>query len=102
MRWGAGGPGSCSRITGLGEMPRPGGPRTVTDEQVADVVARTLQSTPKNATHWSTRSMAKELGLSQSSGSRIWRAFGLQPHRSETFKLSTNPHIVGLRTVTER
>ncbi|MEE1812381.1 helix-turn-helix domain-containing protein [Streptomyces sp. BE133] len=79
------------RIAGLGDMPRPGGPRTVTDEQVAAVVAKTLESTPKNATHWSTRSMAKEMGLSQSSVSRIWRAFGLQPHRSETFKLSTDP-----------
>jgi len=82
------------RIAGLGDMPRSGGPRTVTDEQVAAVVARTLESTPKNATHWSTRSMAKEMGLSQSSVSRIWRAFGLQPHRSETFKLSTDPYFV--------
>ncbi|MFF1901796.1 IS630 family transposase [Streptomyces sp. NPDC058206] len=82
------------RIAGLGDMPRPGGPRTVTDERVAAVVTRTLESTPKNATHWSTRSMAKEMGLSQSSVSRIWRAFGLQPHRSETFKLSTDPYFV--------
>ncbi|MEU2780157.1 IS630 family transposase [Streptomyces sp. NPDC007162] len=82
------------RIAGLGDMPRPGGPRTVTDEQVAAVIARTLESTPKNATHWSTRSMAKEMGLSQSSVSRIWRAFGLQPHRSKTFKLSTDPYFV--------
>ncbi|WP_327727478.1 IS630 family transposase [Streptomyces sp. NBC_00487] len=82
------------RIAGLGDMPRPGGPRTVTDEQVAAVVTKTLESTPKNATHWSTRSMAKETGLSQSSVSRIWRAFGLQPHRSETFKLSTDPYFV--------
>ncbi|QNA75803.1 IS630 family transposase [Streptomyces sp. So13.3] len=82
------------RIAGLGDMPRPGGPRTVTDEQVAAVVTRTLESTPKNATHWSTRSMAKEMGLSQSSVSRIWRAFGLQPHRSQTFKLSTDPYFV--------
>ncbi|WP_198359640.1 IS630 family transposase, partial [Streptomyces fildesensis] len=82
------------RIAGLGDMPRPGGPRTVTDEQVAAVVTRTLESTPKNATHWSTRSMAKEMGLSQSTVSRIWRAFGLQPHRSQTFKLSTDPYFV--------
>jgi transposase len=82
------------RIAGLGDMPRPGGPRTVTDEQVAAVVTRTLESTPNNATHWSTRSMAKEMGLSQSSVSRIWRAFGLQPHRSQTFKLSTDPYFV--------
>jgi hypothetical protein len=66
----------------------------VTDEQVAAVVAKTLESTPKNATHWSTRSMAKEMGLSQSSVSRIWLAFGLQPHRSETFELSTDPYFV--------
>lgn len=82
------------RIAGLGDMPRSGGPRTVTDEQVAAVVARTPESTPKNATHWSTRSMAHEMGLSQSSVSRIWRAFGLQPHRSQTFKLSTDPYFV--------
>jgi transposase len=82
------------RIAGLGDMPRPGGPRTVTDEQVAAVITKTLESTPKNATHWSTRSMAKEMGLSQSSVSRIWRAFGLQPHRSETFKPSTDSYFV--------
>ncbi len=82
------------RITGLGDMPRSGGPRSVTDEQVAALVTRTLQSAPKNATHWSTRSMAKELGLSQSTVSRVWRAFGLQPHRSETFRLSTDPYFV--------
>ncbi|MFI7504620.1 helix-turn-helix domain-containing protein [Streptomyces sp. NPDC049687] len=82
------------RMAGLGDMPRPGGPRTVTDEQVAAVVTKTLESTPKNGTHWSTGSMAKEMGLSQSSVSRIWRAFGLQPHRSETFKLSTDPYFV--------
>ena len=82
------------RIAGLGDMPRPGGPRTVTDEQVAAVVQKTLESTPKNATHWSTRAMAQEMGLSQSTVSRIWRAFGLQPHRTETFKLSTDPYFI--------
>ncbi|MFD8888874.1 IS630 family transposase [Streptomyces erythrochromogenes] len=82
------------RIAGLGDMPRSGGPRTVTDEQVAALVAKTLEAVPKEATHWSTRSMAKETGLSQSTVSRIWRAFGLQPHRSETFKLSTDPYFV--------
>ncbi|MFE0874444.1 IS630 family transposase [Streptomyces smyrnaeus] len=82
------------RIAGLGDMPRSGGPRTVTDEQVAALVTRTLESAPKNATHWSTRSMARQTGLSQSTVSRVWRAFGLQPHRSETFKLSTNPYFV--------
>ncbi|GAA5012601.1 hypothetical protein GCM10023257_70260 [Streptomyces hyderabadensis] len=75
-------------------MPHTGGPRTVADEQVAAVVKRTLESTPKNATHWSTRAMANETGLSQSTVSRIWRAFGLQPHRTETFKLSTDPYFI--------
>ncbi|TSB40761.1 IS630 family transposase [Streptomyces benahoarensis] len=82
------------RIVGLGDMPRSGGPRSVTDEQVAALVAKTLESAPKDATHWSTRSMAKQTGLSQSTVSRVWRAFGLQPHRSETFKLSTDPYFV--------
>jgi transposase len=82
------------RIVGLGDMPRPGGPRTVTDEQVAAVVKRTLESTSKNATHWSTRAMAQELGLSQSTVSRIWRVVGLQPHRTETALLSTDPCFV--------
>jgi len=82
------------RIAGLGDMPRSGGPRTVSDKQVADVVAATLERMPKDVTQWSTRSMAAEMGLSQSTVSRIWRAFGLQPHRSETFKLSTDPYFV--------
>nr|WSW63301.1 hypothetical protein OG513_34695 [Streptomyces sp. NBC_00998] len=73
------------RIAGPGDMPRPGGPRTVTDEQVDTVVTRTLEATPKNATYWSTRSMAKERGLSQSSVSRIWRAFG-SPAKGQTAK----------------
>jgi transposase len=82
------------RIAGLGDMPRPGGPRTVTDDQVAALVAKTLESTPADATHWSTRSMAAVTGLSQSTVSRIWRAFGLQPHRTESFKLSTDPYFI--------
>lgn len=82
------------RLPGLGDLPRPGGPRTVSDEHVAVVVRRTLESTPKNATHWSTRAMAKEMGLSKSTVARIWRAFGLQPHRTETFKLSTDPYFI--------
>jgi len=82
------------RIAGLGDMPRSGGPRSVTDEQVAALVTRTLETTPRDATHWSTRSMAKATGLSQSTVSRIWRAFGLQPHRVEGFKLSTDPFFV--------
>src|SRR6516165_8685426 len=72
----------------------PGAPRTITDEQVDRVVARTLESKPKAATHWSTRSLAKEMGMSQTAVSRIWRAFGLKPHRTETFKLSTDPLFV--------
>lgn len=84
----------ADRLDGLSDEPRPGRPRSVTDEQVADLIARTLESKPANATHWSTRSMAKKVGLSQSTVSRVWRAFGLQPHRSETFKLSTDPFFV--------
>jgi transposase len=84
----------ADRVAGLSDEPRPGRPRTVRDEQVADLIARTLESKPENATHWSTRSMAGKTGLSQSTVSRVWRAFGLQPHRSETFKLSTDPFFV--------
>jgi transposase len=82
------------RLEGLLDEPRPGAPRTVTDEQVEEVVIRTLESTPRGATHWSTRSMAKATGLSRMTVSRIWRAFGLRPHRSETFKLSPDPLFI--------
>jgi transposase len=82
------------RLEGLTDEPRPGRPRTITDEQVEQVIVRTLESTPKDATHWSTRSMAAEVGLTQSAVLRIWRAFGLQPHRSETWKLSRDPQFV--------
>ena len=82
------------RLDGLVDEPRPGRPRTIGDEQVDAVIARTLESEPTGATHWSTRSMAAELGLSQTAVSRIWRAFGLQPHRAETFKLSRDPQFV--------
>jgi transposase len=82
------------RLDGLTDAPRMGKPRTIEDTQVESVIIRTLESTPKDATHWSTRSMANEMGLSQSAISRIWRAFGLQPHRQETFKLSTDPLFV--------
>lgn len=84
----------AERLAGLTDEPRPGRPRTVSDEQVAELVARTLETKPVNATHWSTRSMAKQVGLSQSTVSRVWRAFGLQPHRAETFKLSADPFFV--------
>jgi transposase len=82
------------RLDGLLDEPRPGRPRTVTDEQVEEVITKTLESTPKNATHWSTRSMAAEVGLTQSAVSRIWRAFGLQPHRQDSWKLSRDPLFV--------
>jgi len=82
------------RLEGLTDEPRPGPPRTITDAHVEDVVTRTLESKPTNATHWSTRGMATATGLSQTAISRIWRAFGLQPHRADTFKLSTDPYFV--------
>ena len=81
-------------LDGLLDEPRPGRPRTVADEQVEAVITRTLETTPKNATHWSTRSLAAELGLSQSAVSRIWRAFGLQPHRRQPWKLSKDPQFI--------
>ena len=82
------------RVEGLYDEPRPGAPRTITDDQVEQVIVRTLETTPRGATHWSTREMAKAVGLSHSAISRIWHTFGLQPHRSETFKLSTDPQLV--------
>src|SRR3990172_974314 len=83
-----------SRLDGLLDDPRPGTPRKITDAQVERVVTTTLESTPRGATHWSTRALAKATGMSQSAVSRIWRAFALQPHRAETFKLSTDPLFV--------
>jgi transposase len=82
------------RLDALVDEPRPGRPRTISDAQVEEVIVKTLEATPKDATHWSTRSMAAEVGLSQSAVSRIWRAFGLAPHRSETWKLSKDPLFV--------
>jgi transposase len=73
------------RLDGLCDEPRPGAPRTITDDQVEQVIIRTLETTPRGATHWSTRDMAKAVNLSRMAINRIWRAFGLQPHRSETF-----------------
>jgi transposase len=84
----------AERLDGLLDEPRPGRPRTVLDEQVEAVITRTLETTPKDATHWSTRSLAAELGLSQSAVSRIWRAFGLQPHRQDSWKLSKDPLFI--------
>ncbi len=82
------------RLDGLLDEPRPGAPRTITDADVERVITLTLESTPADVTHWSTRAMARRTGMSQSAISRIWRAFGLQPHRSETFKLSTDPLFI--------
>ena len=82
------------RLEGLTDEPRPGAPRTVTDDAVERVIVKTLESKPVDATHWSTRSMAAATGMSQTAISRIWRAFGLKPHRQETFKLSTDPQFV--------
>jgi transposase len=82
------------RLEGVLDEPRPGRPRTITDEQVEQVIVRTLESAPKDATHWSTRSMAREVGLTQSAVLRIWKAFGLQPHRQETWKLSKDPQFI--------
>ena len=82
------------RLEALYDEPRPGAPRTITDEHVEQVIIRTLQSTPHGATHWSTRTMAKATGLSHATISRIWHAFGLQPHRTETFKLSPDPLLI--------
>ncbi len=82
------------RVEGLRDDPRPGAPRTVDDERVEALVTATLESVPKDATHWSSRGMARASGLSVSSVQRVWRAFGLRPHRLETFKLSTDPDFV--------
>lgn len=85
----------ASGLVGLSDEYRPGRPRTISDGEVEEVIVRTLQDEPPDeTTHWSTRTMADQVGLSQSAISRIWRAFGLQPHRVDTFKLSTDPHFV--------
>jgi transposase len=84
----------ADRLDGLLDEPRPGQPRKITDAQVEEVIVKTLETTPKDATHWSTRSMAREVGLNQSAVHRIWKAFGLQPHRQETWKLSKDPLFI--------
>ena len=82
------------RLDGLVDEPRPGTPRKISDATVERIVTTTLESTPSDATHWSTRDLAKRIGVSQSTVSRIWRAFNLQPHRIETFRLSNDPLFV--------
>src|SRR5262245_17142690 len=82
------------RLDGLLDEPRPGAPRRITDAEVEDVVRQTLEATPRDATHWSTRAMAAHSGLSQTTIRRIWHAFALQPHRTETFKLSQDPLFI--------
>jgi transposase len=83
------------RLEGLSDEPRPGRPRTITDDQVEQVLTKTLEEPPPHQdTHWSTRSMAKATGMSQTAISRIWRAFGLKPHLTETWKLSTDPQFI--------
>ena len=84
----------AKRLDGLLDEPRPGAPRHIGDAQVERVLAVTLESMPSNATHWSTRLLARRCWMSQSAVSRIWRAFALQPHRSETFKLSRDPLLI--------
>jgi transposase len=81
-------------LEGLADEPRPGAPRKISDAQVEALITRTLEAPPPNASHWSTRTMAESIGMSQSAVSRVWRAFSLQPHRVETFKLSADPFFV--------
>jgi transposase len=81
----------ASRLDGLTDEPRPGVPRSITDAQVGDVVVRTLEEVPEGSTHWSKRELARKVGISATSVQQIWRAFGLQPWRTETFKISPDP-----------
>ena len=84
----------ATRVTGLFDEPRPGAPRQIDDAAIEALIVRTLEATPRGATHWSTREMAKATGFSHMTISRVWRAFGLQPHRTETFKLSPDPLLI--------
>jgi transposase len=83
----------AARLDGLFDEPRPGAPRTISDDQVEAVIVQTLEQKPKDATHWSTRSMAAAMGMSQSSISLIWRAFGLQPHRPRELQALDRPPL---------
>jgi transposase len=82
------------RLEGLSDQPRPGAPRTITDEQVEAVVVATLEELPTDATHWSRALMAKRSGLSKTTVGRIWKALGLKPHLTEAFKLSADPQFI--------
>jgi Homeodomain-like domain len=82
------------RLDGSYDEPRPGAPRRISDEQVEQVIVQTLEETPRGTTHWSSRGMAKASGLGRTTVQQIWRAFGLQPHRTETFRLSTDPLLI--------
>lgn len=84
----------ATRVAGLYDEPRPGAPRTISDDEVEDVVVKTLETKPKGRTHWSTRKMAKKAGISHSTVGRIWRTFGLQPHVVKTFKISDDPLFI--------
>src|SRR5213596_2849987 len=83
-----------TRLEGLYEEPRPGAPRKVTDDDVEQIIIQTLETTPRGQTHWSTRELAKATGFSRMTISRVWRAFGMQPHRTESFKLSPDPQLI--------
>ena len=85
---------AARRLEGLDDEPRPGAPRKIGDDKIAEVVTRTLETVPDDATHWSRRSMARATGVSATTVHRIWGAFGLQPHRVESFKLSSDPLFV--------
>jgi len=82
------------RLEGLSDLPRSGPPRRIGDDQIEQLIQKTLHSKPKGATHWSTRKMARQMGVSHDTVSRVWRAFGLKPHRADTFQISTDPYYV--------
>jgi len=85
---------SKRRLDGLDDEPRCGTPRKIGDDRIEAIITKTLEEKPANSTHWSTRDMARAAGISASSVHRVWRAFSLQPHRVDTFKLSTDPQFI--------